>query len=324
MAVQSKTGTMPQEPTATVSSVPTQRTGPGQPEAAQQQAAGKRRGLRVRSGVFTGGYWQWQALYLQIRFRYRQPEDEKDCWEVWAFPAVQEILGGTHGDETGESGFDFEVMHVFQQFVAEHVGVSKARSPDHPELILKGKFRGQAVLLHVSLEPPKDVAATDTCGTLAPTVSPAPTHRTSPGQPEAPQQRADEKRRGLAVKSGVITGGCWQWHPLDLQFGFPYRQPEDEADFWEVWAFPSAQEILGGTHEGETVNFDSEFLTEFKAEQMGVSTAMSPDPPELILNGKLWGKAVLLHVSLEPPKDLGSTEVIDLRTRDRSGVGEKD
>jgi hypothetical protein len=276
----------------------------------------------VRSSVFTGGYWQWQALDLQIAFRSRQPEDERDCWEVWAFPAVQEILGGTH-DETGESGFDFEVLHVLQQFVAEHVGVSTARSPDHPELILKGKFRGQAVLLHVCLEPPKDVAAADTCGTLAPTVSPAPTHRTSPGQPESPQQQAGEKRREPAMQSGVITGGFWQWHPLDLQFGFCYRQPEDEADFWEVWAFPSVQKILGGRHEGETVNFDSEFLTEFKAEQMGVSTAMSPDPPELILKGKLWGKAVLLHISLEPPKDLWPTEVIDPRARERSGVGEK-
>jgi len=52
------------------------------------------------------------------------------------------------------------------------------------------------------------------------TVAPAPTHRTGPGHPEAPQQQAGEKRRGLPVKSGVITGGCWQWHALDLQLGF--------------------------------------------------------------------------------------------------------
>ena len=127
------------------------------------------------------------------------------------------------------------------------------------------------------------------------------------------------------MKGGVTTGGCWQWHALDLQFGFRYRQPEDEADCWEVWAFPAVQEILGGTHEGETVTFDSEFLTEFEAEHVGVSTAMSPDPPELILKGKLWGKAVLLHVSLGPPEDLGATEIIDLRDDPGgSGAGEKD
>jgi hypothetical protein len=296
---------------------------PGQPEAPQQQAAGKRRGVRLRSGVFTGGRWQWQALELQIGFRYRQPEDKRDCWEVWAFPALQEIPGGPHDDETGGSGFDFGVLHVLQGFEAEHVGVSTARSPDHPELILKGKFRGEAVLLHVSLEPTKDVAAADACGTWAPTVSPAPTHRTGPEQPEAPQQQAGEERRGLPVK-GVMTGGCWQWHALALQFGFRYRQPEDETDCWEVWAFPAVQAILGGTHEGETVNFDSEFLTEFEAEHVGVSTARSPDPPELILRGKLWGKAVLLHVSLGPPEDLGATEIIDLTAPGGSGVGKKD
>ena len=118
-----------------------------------------------------------------------------------------------------------------------------------------------------------------------------------------------------------MTGGCWQWHALDLQFGFRYRQPEDEADCWEVWAFPAVQEILGGTHQGETVNFDSEFLTEFEAEHVGVSTAVSPAPPELILRGKLWGKAVLLHVCLGLPEDLGATEIIDLREPGGSGVG---
>lgn len=161
MAIKSNTGTMPQEPTTTVAPALTHRAGVGKAETAHQQVVGKRRGLRVRSGVFTSGYWQWQALDLQIGFRYRRPEDERDCWEVWAFPAMQEILGGTHDDETGESAFDFEVLHVLQQFVAEHVGVSTARSPDHPELILKGKFRGQAVLLHVSLEPPKDLGSTE-------------------------------------------------------------------------------------------------------------------------------------------------------------------
>jgi hypothetical protein len=324
MAIKSKTETMPQEPRETVSPAPTPRTGPGPSEAPQQPAAGKRRGLRLRSGVFTSGLWQWHALDLQIGFRYRQPKDERDCFEVWAFPAVQEIPGGPHDDETGGTGFDFEVLHVLQEFVAEQVGVSTVRSPDHPELILKGKFRGQAVLLHVSLEPPKDVAAADACRTLAPTVSQAPTHRTSPGQPEAPQQQAGEKRGGLSVKSDVITGGCWQWHALDLQFGFRYRQPEDERDCWEVWAFPAVPAILGGTHEGETVNFDSEFLAEFEAEHMGVRTAISADPPELILKGKLWGKAVLLHVSLEPPEDLGATEVIDLTAPGGAGGGEKD
>ena len=156
---------------------------------------------------------------------------------------------------------------------------------------------------------------------------PAPTHCTGPGQTEIPQQQAAGKQRVFQVRSGVITGGRWQWHALNLQFDFRYRQPENEADCWEVWAFPAVQEILGGPHDdatGETVNFDSEFLTEFEAEHIGVSTAMSPDPLELILKGKLRGKAVLLHVSLEPPNDVGATEVIDLTAPGGSVVGETD
>jgi hypothetical protein len=110
---------------------------------------------------------------------------------------------------------------------------------------------------------------------------------------------------------------------LVLQFGFCYRQPEGEADCWEVWAFPAVQELLGGTHEGKTVSFDSQFLTEFEAEHVGVSTAVSPAPPELILKGRLWDKAVLLHVCLGLPEDLGATEIIDLRGPGESGVGDK-
>ena len=71
------------------------------------------------------------------------------------------------------------------------------------------------------------------------------------------------------------------------------------------------------------VKTGKERVTEFEAEHVGVSTAMSPGPPELILKGKLWGRAVLLHVSLGPPEDLGATEVIDLREPGGSGVGGK-
>jgi hypothetical protein len=51
MAIKSKTGPTPQEPTATVAPAPARRTGPGQLEAPQQQEAGKRRGLRVTSDL---------------------------------------------------------------------------------------------------------------------------------------------------------------------------------------------------------------------------------------------------------------------------------
>jgi hypothetical protein len=45
--------------------------------------------------------WQWQALARHICLRCRKPEDQGECWEVWIYPAVQEILGGPHDGETG-------------------------------------------------------------------------------------------------------------------------------------------------------------------------------------------------------------------------------
>jgi hypothetical protein len=72
------------------------------------------------------------------------------------------------------------------------------------------------------------------------------------------------------------------------------------------------QAILDGTHEGKSVNFDSEFLREFEAEHIGVNSAMSADTAELILEGKLGAKTVRLHVALEPPQDTGAAEIIDL------------
>jgi hypothetical protein len=121
---------------------------------------------------------------------------------------------------------------------------------------------------------------------------------------------------------------CWECHALSLHVGFQYRRPEDKDDCWEVWAYPAVQEIVGGENDGETVwsgfNFDlSQLLETLQTEHIGISTRMHPHPPEVTLEGGFQGKAVLLHLCLEPPEDAETTEILDLTEPDDAKVREK-
>ncbi len=104
--------------------------------------------------------WEWHALALHIAFQYREPGDTDDCWEVWVYPPVQEIVGGKNDGETGWSGFHFDLSGLLEEVDAEALNVSSAMDGP-PELVVEGKFRGKPVLLHVCLEPPEDVEATE-------------------------------------------------------------------------------------------------------------------------------------------------------------------
>ena len=107
------------------------------------------------------GHWEWHALALHIGFQYREPEDADDCWEVWAYPAVQEIVGGQHDGDTGWSGFNFDLSGLLEEVEPEALSVSARMEQAPPEVVVEGKFQGQAVLLHVCLEPPEGVEATE-------------------------------------------------------------------------------------------------------------------------------------------------------------------
>ena len=111
--------------------------------------------------------------------------------------------------------------------------------------------------------------------------------------------------------------GCWEWHSPASQIEFWYVQPDPDDDFWEIWAYPALQEIVGGKDDGETVwsgfNFDAlEFLSKFEAEAVSFSTRQLAHPPELTFEGKFCGKYIYLHVCLEPPEDAEASEVIDV------------
>src|ERR1041384_1931892 len=73
------------------------------------------------------------------------------------------------------------------------------------------------------------------------------------------------------------VANCWEWHSPALQIGFRYAKPDQGEDFWEIWAYPAVQEIVGGKEDGETVwsgfNFDVlEFLADFEVESLGITT----------------------------------------------------
>ena len=112
------------------------------------------------------------------------------------------------------------------------------------------------------------------------------------------------------------VANCWAWHSPALQISFRYAKPDQDDDFWEVWAFPAVQEIVGGKEDGETVwsgfNFDVlEFLTDFEPEAVGITTRQLAHSPELTFDGKFRGQYVFLHLCLEPPEDAEATEIVD-------------
>jgi hypothetical protein len=105
--------------------------------------------------------WELHSPALQVGFRYAKPDQADDFWEVWVYPAVQEIVGGKEDGETIWSGFNFDVLDFLGDFEPEAIGLSSRQLDNPSELTFEGKFRGQGVFLHLCLEPPDDAEATE-------------------------------------------------------------------------------------------------------------------------------------------------------------------
>ena len=124
-------------------------------------------GIKMSMGWFEalqekiGNCWEWHSPALPIRFRSAKPKKGDDYWEIWAYPALQEVVGGKEDGETVWSGFTFDVLQFLTDFEPEAVVVSTPQTADSYEMIFEGKFRGQGVLLHLGLEPPEDATATE-------------------------------------------------------------------------------------------------------------------------------------------------------------------
>jgi hypothetical protein len=105
--------------------------------------------------------WSWHSPALQVGFRFAEPDEDDEFWEIWVYPAVQEIVGGKEDGETVWACFSFDVLKFLEGFASEAVAI-KARQHAHPpELTFEGKFRDHDVFLHVCLEPLDDVEATE-------------------------------------------------------------------------------------------------------------------------------------------------------------------
>jgi hypothetical protein len=122
---------------------------------------------------------------------------------------------------------------------------------------------------------------------------------------------------------------CWEWHSPALQITFRYVKPDQDDDFWEIWAYPAVQEIVGGKEDGETVcsgfNFDVlAFLNSFEAEAVALSTRQFATPGELTFEGKFQGQDVFLHLCLEPPEDAEATEIVDFSGNDGPVLRDKE
>jgi hypothetical protein len=135
---------------------------------------------------------------------------------------------------------------------------------------------------------------------------------------------SDKWLEGLEEK----VAACWEWHSPAMQVMFRYAKPDQNDDFWEVWAYPALQEIVGGKEDGETVwsgfNFDVlEFLTDFEPEAVALSTRQPGHPSGLTFEGRFRGHGLFLHLCLEPPEDAEATEIVDLSGDGRPGVRDK-
>ena len=125
------------------------------------------------------------------------------------------------------------------------------------------------------------------------------------------------------------VAACWEWHSPALQITFRYTKPDQEDDFWEIWAYPAVQEIVGGKEDGETVwsgfNFDVlEFLSDFEPEDVAISTRQPARPSELTFEGKFRGQYVFLHLCVEPPEGAETTEIVDFSGNGGPVVRDKD
>src|SRR5450631_3222453 len=85
---------------------------------------------------------EWHSPALQVTFRCAKPDQNDDFWEIWAYPAVQEIVGGKEDGETVWSGFNFDVLQFLTDFEPVAVGISTRRQANPSELTFEGKFHG--------------------------------------------------------------------------------------------------------------------------------------------------------------------------------------
>jgi hypothetical protein len=87
--------------------------------------------------------------------------DRYDHWEIWVHSRVQEVVSGRNDGARAWSGFTVDVSQLAAGLGLCQIGLNTATADAPPELSIDGMFQGRAVLIHLCLEPPADVQATE-------------------------------------------------------------------------------------------------------------------------------------------------------------------
>lgn len=103
-----------------------------------------------------------------------------------------------------------------------------------------------------------------------------------------------------------VVAGCVEADSTMGPLGLRYRE---EESFWEVWAYPTPVELVGGAHDGEVVvpgfRLDLEALraafesvVAFGWDALGLN---DPGGPHIYIEGVFRGREVLLQVLAQAP-----------------------
>src|SRR5262249_15316849 len=104
------------------------------------------------------GCWTWHSLAERACVQFLRPQKRGDGWEVWVYPAVQEVLGGRHNGKSGWGGFTLDVSKLLEQFPAGRISLNTGNRRRPSELVLEGDFQGKPVRLHLWMRPPAEAA----------------------------------------------------------------------------------------------------------------------------------------------------------------------
>lgn len=115
-------------------------------------------------------YWQHHGPCNSINFKTYHDPDLK-CWQIYAAPAYQEVYGNADDGKKVWTGFIFEAGDFAEEtgvFVQNFAVSSQCLSCNslYPQMMIKGKYRGHNVFIHIMLEPDKNTPSVEVLDTI--------------------------------------------------------------------------------------------------------------------------------------------------------------
>lgn len=99
------------------------------------------------------------------------PDPDLKCWQIFATPVYQEVYGNADDGKQVWTGFLFEAgdfakaTGVFVQNFAVSSQCVACNNP-YPQMLIKGKYRGHNVFIHIMLEPDKNTPSVEVLDTI--------------------------------------------------------------------------------------------------------------------------------------------------------------